>query len=626
MTRCVILLVAALAVGAGAFSLSADQAPRFAVRYEFGKVHLQTNVTYVSAPDTLYTYVFGFSRWTQASSLFDPANCTNRLAVQFSANNPVLWSSLWARLEGALNSTSISGAYLAWPTPSLPWVVSVGGPATVVYDGDFAIDALLACAAGAITETVTGAEFVYTGTFYVHWVQPIMAYLPGLPYSALYSSVGYPFPFAIAVPRNVSALDGSALLPSFVSFYLLELDWEPLAGGASYRLRLLLLTRTPPSTAASGALLNYNAVVPVSQTLAAALPNGLELTLDSNGTQSTCSIDAQSMCAQTWAYFSTEVPAGDSALQYNDSYEFGAILESCPLGGGACVPYSPPLATGAVLSADLFLAGVQRVGVVAPFSSNISFFADGSFAASRPSADYWPGQTLWFAHRAFTAPIAADFYALRIENVYICAPVPGGRAPFLGFDPALQIWRYGCSRPETIAGAVNIAADAITAVALNGSSPAGALDFGTYTPSSMPRSECGASFIAPSAGAFYLHVDSLLFPGSRPGGQSASFRPSTADPAPPTDSAAGIPAGALAAFSVQATQPVPTQPSPAPAATPSLWTPAAIAGTVLGSSAGVALLAMFARWMCTSGGCTRVPRTASAAYSDVATAPPPTPV
>jgi hypothetical protein len=535
-----VLVLLVVAIGARAFSLGPGEVPAFARQYDAqtGLVHLQVNLTYVSAPDVLYTYVFAFSPWTQADGLFSVANCSNRRGSDFNANNPVLWSSLWAKL-GVLNNSAISGSYLAWPTPALPWVVSVGGPSIVTYDAWIAIDALLVCAGDSIADLTDSLNFVYDGTFYVIWVQPVIPYVPGLPYSAVYSTQSYPFPFVISIPRDVGTVDNTPLAPSFVTFFILELQWEPTEIAGEYRFHLLLLTETPPNLNDNGVLLTYNTLSRASGGTLVSNWGRMALTMDVNTSSADCTVDATSQCMQVWSFYSAAV--SNASMNYNDTYEFAAVVQQCAIGVAAGVPvaesclgYDPPLVTAFPVSFDVFLAGKQNIGPVSPFRSNVTLYTNTSFSAARASASYWADQTVAFVHQAFVAPMSPGFYTLGIQAVYLCEPVAGGYAPYIGFDVAFGVTRYGCARPETLNGVVNIPASEIVAVAVNGSGAGdNAFDFGLWMTSAMVASEQGGSFaisgeiVTSFAAGFYLHVESVLSE-SAGGGQSGRFRVMTA--------------------------------------------------------------------------------------------------
>lgn len=519
--------------------------------------HLQANLTYMSGQNLLYTYVFSFTPWTETSSLFAPENCTNRRWQDFNANNPILWNNLWSRLDlvdptsRMLNTTAISGSYLSWPTPALPWTVAIAsvsssaGGGIVSYDGDFTIEQLVNCAGDHLTVEVEDDYFVYQGTFYIVWVQPISPYLPGLPFTGEYSTRAYPFPFEVWVNRHVDTEDGEVHTPSVVYSYILLLQWEPYLVSTTnnfYQFHLLLETTTPASVQSDMVAVNYNRLSPLSTSLYGQVTSGLgNLILYLNETESTttCAINSQFFCKQTWSYYSAPISTNNFSVNYNDTYSFNARIDSCPVVTGGTPTCSeenatpnPSLITSIPISFAIFLDATVHVNVVDQFTSNITYYTSTNFTTVKQGTNYFSGEQVIFKHRAYLYPLNPNFYSLYMENVYACAPVVGGHAPYLGYDSLLGVQRHGCRSEEYINGVLNIPATAIFIIAVNESTPIGAAigyGFQYFKLSSMLKSEVGGEFSLDNlwngpdqVGQFYLHVESSLFLPTRSGGSSSN--------------------------------------------------------------------------------------------------------
>jgi hypothetical protein len=509
--------------------------PSFDVSYsDASKLnHLQANLTYMSGENLLYTYVFSFKAWTQSSSLFSPDNCTNRRWQDFNANNPILWNNLWSRIDELTSSTAISGSYLAWPTPALPWNVSIGNLANsqITYDGYFTIDELVSCIAlsgGSMTKFVTTDYFIYSSVFYIVWVQPLSPYLPGMPFTGEYSTRSYAYPFVISINRNVDTIDDQPHEPSFIYSYILIFQWETYMRsleGDYFRLHLLFETKTPASVYSSGVVANYNSLSPLSTFLSLSVFNTLGLTLYMNETESftNCTINSQLQCVQKWAFYT--VPLFNISVDFNDTYTFNALIESCATIG-ECVATVPQLVTSIPLSFDIFLNSIDQVNIVNEFYSNITYYMNASFIDERKSTNYISGESVYFDHKAYLYPIDPDFYSLYVNNLYVCSTI-GGYAPYLGYDTTLGLYRYGCSREETINGIVNIPSSLIFTIVANETNTT-VYDFEYYKLSTMVSSEVGCKFslvnIQNLVSDFYIHVESVLYTHST---QSVHFEQSS---------------------------------------------------------------------------------------------------
>jgi hypothetical protein len=499
-------------------------------------VHFSTNLTYMQSQDILYSYSIQFEAWTQSSSLFAPANCSNRNQVDFAS---VSWRNLWSRQDlvypdsiySDLNQSALVD-YLAWPT-SPKWSLSIVGDvstptsltnigvknaAIISYTADFTIEELLNC--GSISTTFDADFFYFSGQVKIILLQPITSYAQGGE-GGEYSTKTYSFPFVVRTARNIDVIDTDILNPSSIYSYILQLDWEPanVISDAWYLMNLFVETRTPASTYSSGAVANYNILSLVSTTLESSTGN-LPLTLDVTKSQLDCSIQIGSICVQKFWFSST--PVFNTSLNYNETYTLNTLLNSCLIGSSVCNQdvaslYVPQLLSSSYLSFDIFLEGKISVDALDSFSSNITYYFNTSFDEIKESTNYFLGEDIVFKHRAFLSPTFGDnFFSLFIENVYVCSPV-GGVAPFIGFDSVFQMWRNGCKTSEYINGQLNIDSSSIYTIAINESTSVIDYGFEYFKLDNMLKSESGAKFSLTNIflDSFYLHVESSLFPSSR---------------------------------------------------------------------------------------------------------------
>jgi hypothetical protein len=502
------------------------------------KVWLQANVSYVTDPGLVGAWVFSW-HWSESFSMYLPDNCTNHRTVDFNINNPVLWAHIWNRLDH-LNSSAISGEYLAWPVPSLPWTVWFDAQEqVVVYDGVFDIGALVQCAGTHIRVSVQPSEFVYAGTFYITWVQPVTAWLPGLPLTATYSTRPYPFAFEVGISRLVDATDASSPYPDRLTSYLLQMGWQLASGENNHIFRYWIVVETlvPASRlASSGAILHYNRALPAQAILAGAT-YGLQMVWNASLSSVQCSlVPATGECAQTWVFHSTssfDTATMTSSIGYNDSFTLVLTLQSCSTSDlTTCQSYDPVLPAAIPLSMQVYLAKQQVIHVLRPFASNVTFWTTTNFTVEKLLDEpYGSSDSVIVRHAADLSDLGNDYYELWIQNVYVCRPISGGVAPYWGYDTAHAMWRKGCAEPEVLDGRVNIPSDQIWIVAINTTGTEEAALFTTYRKEEWSEAVAGASFalfpipdsVMPS---FYVHVESALFlPGTTANGHlSHGFR------------------------------------------------------------------------------------------------------
>jgi hypothetical protein len=511
--------------------------PTFELNYDSNSHTLfaQVKLYYETSWQILYTWFFMFKGWeTGISNLFSgPFNCTNRRIEDFGLINPPLWSNLFDKYK-YYNQTAISGEYLAWPTPSLPWSVTLGYDENdnniVAYTANFTIDKFLECAGtDNVIKTETEDLFIYHGTFYVVWVQPITPYIPGSPLTAEYSTRSYTFPFAFSVSRNIEDVDVSnPLVPGFIYSYILELEWEYFQAtldGYWYRLHLLLQTKTPSTTNTQGTLTQYHSI----QLLSSSIANyGLTLKLNETATDNIleCQINSGGYCIQRFSFWSD--PILNMSRSDNQTFSIGVLIRTCNQDMSVCTTTN--YATSIRASIDLYLQQPEQINIVNQFSSAITYYYNQSFTnlVSRPSNAnasqiYFENESVYFKHAVDIAPISNSLYLLFIENVYLCRTltVP----PFLGYDPNYSMYRYGCKYPETLNGQSNIGIDDIFVIITNETKTIN-IDYGfkMYRPSSFDNTEIGASFSLnplrslitnPNNQKFYMDVQSKLFSNDR---------------------------------------------------------------------------------------------------------------
>jgi hypothetical protein len=545
--------------------------PSFQMTYlsEAKVLHCRVELTYYDSQNIQYTHLFGFAPWNSEFNLFTENNCTNRQQQDFQANNPPLWSSLWSKLS-ELNETAISGSYLSWPTPSLPWTVSIGSTTkvaaddstgqlsslgTVVYEAYFTIEELANCAGSQLISLIAENYFYYGGTFRVIWIQPLEPYLPGQSISvASYSTVSYQFPFTIQVDREVDVIDTDPKMPSVVYSFILDLQWLPISTVlttdgqmvTTYQLHLLLETKTPASKYSDGRIANYNDLSPLSEILMPAsivdFPSQpsfiLTLNLTDPLTVSDCVVLSSSAsgtgtCMQRWSYYS--LPQYNLTVHANDTYYFTATLRNCYYsnttnltdavinhGGsstsGPTVCSSTTLVTSIKISIDLFLDKSITINVVDQFHSNLTYYDDRQLTTLHAGSNYLPDQNVIVKHSADLYPLSTDYYTLIVQNVYVCSIVDGGQAPYLGYDSSLGVWRKGCSAEEYIDGVINIPSSTVFVVALNNTATSCCgyenLNESLFT-QSLPKSQDAILFslasMSSTTTSVYIHIESRLY-------------------------------------------------------------------------------------------------------------------
>ncbi len=609
--------------------------PTFTVSYNSltKLIHAQVDLTYYSSENIQYTYLFGFSPWNTEFNLFSNNNCTNRQTQDFSPNNPPLWTSLWAKLCD-LNETAISGDYLSWPNPSFPWKVSIvsqtkstadassgklASSGIVNYAANFTIETLINCAGSELVSYITEDYFIYSGTFYVVWIQPIEAYLPvggayGL--NGVYSTKSYQFPFVVQVNRHVDTVDEDPHTPSYIYSYILGLEWKVYssyvdASGqviASYKLHLSLRTKTPASKYSDGTVANYNRLSPLSLFLmpTSSLSTDFYLTLNVTDSQTDCdasvisSASGGSYCVQHWSYVSQ--PYYNLSVNFNETYYFAAKIQSCYFANSSAAAMtqgeSPTLCsdtalvTSVTISFDPSLQGSTVINVADKFSANITYYTDRTVTTVYQGTSYLPGQDIVAKHWANLYPLNDNYYTLIVQNVYVCGIVQGGHVPYLGYDASLNMWRNGCRSEEYVSGVLNIPSSYIFVVATNNTAGS-CCSYENIANLTLLKSQDAilfstASFFATEGlTSFYIHIESELYYSN--GLSSEDFQLSSA-----TQSSSGSEAsrgklysfGSVRHFSIVRDDEDHEPSSPSASSITSGMSTAAIIGTSVGASTG----------------------------------------
>lgn len=380
-----------------------SQPPSITVGYDSGYFTATVDLEYINRPPVKYTYDIRFSRWESSSSLYSPQEYGSRKPATGS------WEQLWEK-SPTLNPDAISGSYGAWPPPAVHWNLSIVSKNTVRYRGRIPLQKLLDSVLADLE--VTATHFVYRGTLFVHYLQPVR--------ESVYSVTSYSKPFILSLDRKTEGIEGIDVSHLVVS--ILSSDVLGLTG-----LRVRVETSTPAFGAVSYGRLRLFSV-----------SGGVEHEENTPCITHPDSSEEGVLCRQVWTLTLDHAKEG----YYNETYILNYGLETCLIS----VP-EDCIHTDTSVKASLLVSGgsttVTRVDTLAVERHNITYYYDSLFSQQRLDRGYLADETIRFRH------LSQGEYPLELWNLWVCSHVKGGLPPSLGS-------RRGCSAPESIQGTVNI--------------------------------------------------------------------------------------------------------------------------------------------------------------------------
>ena len=547
--RCIVVLFL-LTAFAATFSdaLTPNPIPKAVITYNpiTQLITIQTNLSYCTDA-TQFTYSLDFTPWGGSSNLYTPTVCTNRKgSAGFNETSKAdSWTSIFQHQSGLpLVTSAVNGFYNGWPVPSSYWstyiVTAAQYPGSACkaalagYTGTFTIDKISSCAGStAFTVTATPTTITYSGTFYVTWLQPNTNPNPSSqPWTGTYTNIIYSFPFTIQVPRqsasaggNQNAFNIGSINSVVQSVQVVHAPGQPTGYN---KLIASVQTQTPASLLTGTTTLAwYNDLKYIN---IVSLGNGQPvLSLNATLSSQVCTVNSLSYCVQTWGL--NTAPVQQTFL--NGTYLINFIVQTCNVSHPlVCTPTS--LTSTLTINLQSLQTTVTQISTVTSFTSNIYYYSNSSYTTQLTTNTFLPGTTIYSKQIASLGRIANSFYRLDLNNLWICSPVPGGYPPFLGYDVTLNMQRYGCSLPETIAGIVNIPASNIIQLVSSLSNVVNSqttpFHFNTTHKSNQPLNHVAFSFSSdavrnlkfPTA---YVHADGLLTPATTSFiGSSAHFK------------------------------------------------------------------------------------------------------